>query len=96
MSIVFKPKIKDVFSNVVTRSVLAKRPRTNYNPVSPDDLERIVKLRAMNISYRKIAALLKRSDTTCMWHVHDKMLFIEINKLQKKLISEIMEVGDDN
>lgn len=90
MSIVFVPKIKESY-NVPTKSVLAKQPRTNYNPITELDLLRIVKLRAMNVSYNNIAKLIHRSSNTCAWHVHDKMLFIEINQLQQKLISEIME-----
>ncbi len=91
MSIIFKPKIKDNYAGLVAASVLAKKPRTNYNSISDADLHRIVCLRAMNVSYNNIAKLIRRSANTCAWHVHDKMLFIEINQLQQKLISEIME-----
>lgn len=91
MSIIFVPKIKDSYENVPARSVLAKKPRTNYNSISERDLKRIVCLRAMNVSYNNIAKLIHRSANTCAWHVHDKMLFIEINQLQQKLINDIME-----
>ena len=91
MSIVFVPKIKDSYANVPARSVLAKKPKTNYNSISERDLKRIVCLRAMNVSYNNIAKLIHRSANTCAWHVHDKMLFIEINQLQQKLINDIME-----
>ena len=91
MSIIFVPKNKDSYANVPARSVLAKKPRTNYNSISERDLKRIVCLRAMNVSYNNIAKLIHRSANTCAWHVHDKMLFIEINQLQQKLINDIME-----
>jgi hypothetical protein len=91
MSIIFVPKIKDSYANVPARSVLAKKPKTNYNSISERDLKRIVCLRAMNVSYNNIAKLIHRSANTCAWHVHDKMLFIEINQLQQKLINDIME-----
>ena len=91
MSIIFVPKIKDSYANVPARSVLAKEPKTNYNSISERDLKRIVCLRAMNVSYNNIAKLIHRSANTCAWHVHDKMLFIEINQLQQKLINDIME-----
>ena len=91
MSIIFVPKIKDSYANVPARSVLAKKPKTNYNSISERDLKRIVCLRAMNVSYNNIAKLIHRSANTCAWHVHDKMLFIEINQIQQKLINDIME-----
>jgi len=91
MSIVFVPKIKDSYANVPARSVLAKKPKTNYNSISERDLKRIVCLRAMNVSYNNIAKLIHRSANTCAWHVHAKMLFIEINQIQQKLINDIME-----
>jgi hypothetical protein len=90
MSIIFKPKIKESY-NVPAKSVLAKQPRTNYNPITELDLLRIVKLRAMNVSYNNIAKLLHRSSNTCAWHVHEKMLMIAINQRQQKLINDIME-----
>ena len=91
MSIIFVPKIKDSYANVPARSVLAKKPKTNYNSISERDLKRIVCLRAMNVSYNNIAKLIHRSANTCAWHVHDKMLFVEINQIQQKLINDIME-----
>ena len=35
-------------------------------------------------------ARIVRSANTCAFHVHDKMLFIEINKRQKRMIAEVM------
>ncbi len=89
MSIIFVPKIKESY-NVPAKSVLAKQPRTNYNPISELDLKRIVCLRAMNVSYNNIAKLIHRSSNTIAWHVHDKMLFVEINERKKKQIEEAM------
>jgi hypothetical protein len=43
------------------------------------------------VSYNNIAKLIHRSSNTIAWHVHDKMLFVEINQLQQKLINDIME-----
>ena len=89
MSLVFKPKIKESY-NVPAKSVLAKRPLSTSNPITEADLARIVKLRALNVSYNDIAKLIRRSANTCAFHVHDKMLFIEINKRQKRMIAEVM------
>ena len=89
MSLVFKPKIRDTYS-VPARTVIEKRPLSTSNPITEVDLARIVKLRALNVSYNDIAKLIRRSANTCAFHVHDKMLFIEINKRQKRMIAEVM------
>ena len=89
MSLVFKPKIRDTYS-VPARTVIEKRPLSTSNPITEADLARIVKLRAFNVSYNDIAKLIRRSANTCAFHVHDKMLFIEINKRQKRMIAEVM------
>ena len=89
MSIVFKPKIKESY-NAPAKSVLAKRPLSNSNPITEVDLARIVKLRALNVSYNDIAKLIHRSANTCAYHVHDKMLFVEINERKKIMIAEAM------
>jgi hypothetical protein len=109
MSILFKPKIKDSYADlmpvpievpivsrkkytegVVTKSSLAKEPKTDYNPWSPADIERLIQLRGVNISYNNIGKLLGRSPATCAWTVCDKLLRSEIKDVQKKLIEEIM------
>ena len=89
MSLVFKPKIKESY-NVPAKSVLAKRPLSNSNPITEADLARIVKLRSFNVSYNDIAKLIRRSANTCAFHVHDKMLFVEINERKKRMIAEVM------
>ena len=89
MSLVFKPKIKGSY-NTPAKSVLAKRPLSNSNPITEVDLSPIVKLRALNVSYNDIAKLIHRSPNTCAYHVHDKMLFVEINERKKKMIAEAM------
>ena len=91
MSIVFKPKIKASYASVPAASVVAKQPKTAYNPISDQDIERIINLRAMNMSYDKIAKLIHRSPNTCAWHVHNRSLFIDVNQRQQKLINDIME-----
>jgi hypothetical protein len=89
MSLVFKPKIRDTYS-VPARTVIEKRPLSTSNPITEADLARIVKLRALNVSYNDIAKLIRRSANTCAFHVHDKMLFVEINERKKKQIEEAM------
>lgn len=89
MSLVFKPKIRDTYS-VPARTVIEKRPLSTSNPITEVDLARIVKLRALNVSYNDIAKLIRRSANTCAFHVHDKMLFVEINERKKKQIEEVM------
>ena len=95
MSLVFKPKIKESY-NVPAKSVLAKRPLSTSNPITEADLARIVKLRALNVSYNDIAKLIRRSANTCAFHVHDKMLFVEINERKKKQIEEVMSDEQSN
>jgi|TARA_R110000751_G_scaffold44254_2_gene101386 hypothetical protein len=102
MSLLFKPKIKESYvdlvpesrkryvEGVLTKSILAKKPKTDYNPWSPADIERLIQLRGANISYNNIGKLLKRSPASCGWTVHDRMLRLEIRIIQKKLIEEIM------
>jgi hypothetical protein len=89
MSLVFKPKIRDTY-RVPARTVIEKRPLSTSNPITEVDLARIVKLRALNVSYNDIAKLIRRSANTCAFHVHDKMLFVEINERKKKQIEEVM------
>jgi hypothetical protein len=89
MSLVFKPKIRDTY-RVPARTVIEKRPLSTSNPITEVDLARIVKLRALNVSYNDIAKLIRRSANTCAFHVHDKMLFVEINERKKKQIEEAM------
>jgi hypothetical protein len=95
MSLVFKPKIRDTYS-VPARTVIEKRPLSTSNPITEVDLARIVKLRALNVSYNDIAKLIRRSANTCAFHVHDKMLFVEINERKKKQIEEAMSDEQSN
>jgi len=40
--------------------------------------------------------LIRRSANTCAFHVHDKMLFVEINERKKKQIEEAMSDEQSN
>jgi|TARA_B110000908_G_scaffold106383_1_gene125226 uncharacterized iron-regulated protein len=102
MSILFKPKIKESYEYLVpesrktytegkiTKTILDKKPKTEYNPLSSIDIERLIQLRGANISYNNIAKLLKRSPAYLGWVVHDKSLRMQIRTIQKKIIEEIM------
>jgi len=96
VSILFKPKFSvDFIPPAPTKSMIAKKPKTDASPWSIDDLTRLVLLRAMNVSYKKIGKLLHRSPATCAWMVHDRMLGEEIKEIQGSLIEGIMsDMGD--
>jgi hypothetical protein len=91
MSLVFKPKLPAGYvRGTPTKSTRLKRPKTNGSPWTPQDVERLLELRVIGVSYNDIGKLLKRSPATCTWIVHDRDLGLTINNLRNTTIADIM------
>jgi hypothetical protein len=87
MSIVFKPKFPNRFIPPVSAiPKLNKEPKTNGKPFGPVEINDLVFLRAINMSYNDIAKRLHRSPATLAWVVCDRGLSSQIEGSREHLI----------
>jgi hypothetical protein len=91
MSLVFKPKFPPNLAP--TKSMIAKAPKTNGNPFGPVEINDLIYLRAINMSYNNIGKRLHRSPATLAWVVCDKDLSWQIKKVREHIISEYTSEG---
>jgi hypothetical protein len=84
---------KNCTEGVLTKSMIAKKPRTNGKPFGPVEIYDLVFLRAINMSYNDIAKRLHRSPATLSWMVCSKGLASEIEELRNHIIAVQMGVG---
>lgn len=89
MSLSFKPKIPDKF-NLPDKIKKKANKRVEW---SKADINRLVHLRAMHISYRDCEIMLNRTRGSCAMLIHTTGSLVEINQLRKQLIDNIMTVN---
>ena len=87
MSLVFKPKIPDYFKGPVGVEKIKHRA---INPFSKGEVELLVKLRALNMSYKECGAILKRCEGNCSHTVFRLKLYSEIDRKRQILIDEVL------
>jgi len=90
MSIVFTPKISFSFGSgkMEKRNVAPKGPSPVY--WSTTELNNLVELRAIGLSYKDCAKLLGRSQTACISACDGNSLHSAIGKRRQKLINEVL------
>jgi|TARA_B110000902_G_scaffold110494_1_gene130449 hypothetical protein len=91
MSIVFTPKISFSFGSgkMEKRNVAPKGPTAVY--WSTTELNNLVELRAIGLSYKDCAKLLGRSQTACISACDGNSLHSSIGKRRQKLINEVLD-----
>jgi hypothetical protein len=90
MSLIFVPKIPEWIKNPPppTKSMIAKAPKTNRKPFGPVEINNIVFLRAINMSYNDMSKRLRRSPSTLAWVVHEKGLSYAIEDMREWLVAD--------
>ena len=84
---------KSCTEGVLTKSMIAKKPKTNGKPFGPVEINDLVFLRAINMSYNDIAKRLHRSPATLSWMVCGKGLSSQIKKMRDNLIDDYVSSG---
>ncbi len=87
MSLVFKPKIPAYFKGPVGVEKIKHRA---VNPFSQDEVNLLVELRALNMSYKDCAGILKRCEGNCSHTVFRLKLYSEIDRKRQILINEVL------
>lgn len=98
MSLIFVPKIPERFKQeVVVRKRVAKPNQTKRKRRKWDkkELELLVNLRALNVSFVDIGAKLRRRPETCAMKVHANELSFKIKERRAALLSIEMEKYND-
>ena len=90
MSIVFKPNVKAYFEPVK----LKRKPRKS-NKWHKKELELLVNLRALNVSFVDIGFELGRRPTTCTAKVHANELNFQIKEKRAALLHTMLEKYND-
>ena len=88
MSLAFKPTIPDKFALPTKRKKEANK-RVEW---SKADINRLIQLRAMHVSYRDCEVILNRTKSSCAVFLHTTGALVEVNQLRKQLIDNIMAV----
>ena len=87
MSLVFKPKIPSYFR---APTGIEKIKHRAVNPFSQDEVDLLVKLRALNVPYKECGAILKRCEGNCSHTVFRLKLYSEIDRKRQILIDEVL------
>ena len=88
MSIVFTPKIPKAFSKQV--KVKPKIKRAVPTLWSDSDIVRLINLRAIGVSFKACAPLLKRTMAACVTAVDSNNLYGAISARRNVLVKEIL------
>lgn len=106
MSLIFVPKIPERFKQkVVVKRIVAKpdqpmvvkpdQPKRKQRKWDKKELELIVNLRALNVSFVDIGAKLRRRPESCAMKVHVNELSFKIKERRATLLSIEMEKYND-
>tara|TARA_B110000908_G_C10127253_1_gene390466 strand:- start:135 stop:428 length:294 start_codon:yes stop_codon:yes gene_type:complete len=92
MSLVFTPKIPKNLIPVKTPDKAKGRrwPELKRNLWSQTDTNVLIGLRAVGVSYKDCAKILKRSHATCVGVIANGDLYAMINAKRKLLIDEVL------
>lgn len=88
MSLTFVPKIPAHLRQIAPMDKV-KQPRLpvlERKPWSDDDVETLIRLRAIGISYKDCGAILTRSPSTCVTAIAYGDLYARVSTARKKLI----------
>ena len=88
MSIVFKPKIPDQF---IAPSGIQKMQKSYKTPLEMDEIDLLVKLRALKVSFEECGRIMKREPGHCSGTVHRLQLYQTINTRRQILINKEMK-----
>ena len=87
MSLVFKPKIP---ARLKKPTGFDQTQFVQNKPFSQNELDLLVKLRALNMPVGQCGKILKRSIQSCRTTINRKKLFTKIRKQRKTLIHDIV------
>ena len=96
MSIVFIPRIAEKFESSYNFGSGKLSPKVKVVPreqlLWPDsDLDILIELRVLRVSFVECGKVLKRSANSCTMAVATNNLYEAINKKRKKVIAEVLE-----
>ena len=94
MSLIFKPKIKFSFGAGKLSSVKTKNVPRELNPWTNKELNKLVELKALGLTYTAIGPILNRSPNSCGVAISDKNLISKYKKRRLELITEVMRDKD--
>lgn len=93
MSLIFKPKIADKYKESSTGDIYRPiKKRVTWNKA---EIDKLIALRAMHVSYTECEKLLNRTQGSCAVKLHFTGALAEVEALRNKLISDIMRNDDD-
>jgi len=91
MSLVFIPKIKDKYKQRTPEGKIKVLSR-KAKEWTKKDIEMLVNLRALNVPYTEVGAILRRKAETCSMKIHMNYLYGDVtakrNEILDKLIGE--------
>ena len=91
MSLIFKSKIPKAWHFASGKYLVpTKMPLRVVISWTNQEIEKLIALRALGISYKKCAQLLGRTQNSVTNVTHDRDLYIEVDARRKELIDEII------
>ena len=89
MSLVFTPKIPKTLRQVAPLDKSKRENIIERNPWSEKEIDLLINLRAIGVSYRDCGRILHRSQSTCSSMVANSNLYWRINEKRKANINEV-------